>query len=430
MADLTSKTVSKPVGKGILSLPQIIALYIGAVLGSGILLIPGLSAEIAGPASVIAWAGMSLLVLPMGVTMGLLAARYPHAGGVSHFVRLAYGDWLANLVGWFFLLSVPLGAPIVAVTGTTYLAGLLGIGNMHAYALAALLLLAVLMMNLYGLRVAGRVQTLVVSMILVIILLAVAAAMPNVSSDHFTPFLPHGWLGVVKAAGLLFWCFIGWEAVTHLSAEFVNPERNAIRGVLWSAGIIALLYFAVAFMTVATGSYGSGMSEASLSIMIQLSFGPVGGWSAAGAALFICIASTNSYVSAAARTAYALAQAGFAPTWFGRLHRKYGTPVGGLAFLAACFALVIGVLMTDTITLAQLIQLPNATFFATYIGGCFAGIRLLSDHKAGRWAAWISLVVTLSIYPFLGWAALYPLVIVILLAFFRQRVSRARCRVS
>lgn len=86
----------------ILSLPQIVALYVGAVVGSGILLIPGLTAELAGPASILAWLVMSILVLPMAITMGLLSARHPHSGGVSHFVRLAYGDRFGNAVGWFF----------------------------------------------------------------------------------------------------------------------------------------------------------------------------------------------------------------------------------------------------------------------------------------------------------------------------------------
>jgi amino acid efflux transporter len=404
-----------------LSLPQIVALYIGAVLGSGVLLIPGMAAEKAGPASILAWLFMSVLVLPMAVTMGLLSARYPSSGGVSTFVRMAYGDRFGNMVGWFFLLSVPIGAPIVAVTASKYAAVLLKWSDAQVYAMAALILLAVLIMNTFGLQVASRVQTAVVALILAILVLAVASALPHASVSHFTPFAPHGWLSVLQAAGLLFWCFIGWEAVTHLSEEFVDPRTNAIRGVLWSAGIVALLYAAVALMTVATHSYGNGVSEASLSVMVQLSFGPVGGWAVAVTALFICVATVNAYIGAASRIAYALAREGNAPRWFGLLHATYRTPVGGLAFLACCFVAVLGVLFLGWIDLARLIELPNATFFATYIGGCFAGVRLLRDSRIGRAAAWTSLVVTVTLYPFLGWSALYPLVIAAALLLWEKR---------
>ncbi|MCK9905496.1 amino acid permease, partial [Frankia sp. Cpl3] len=245
------------------------------------------------------------------------------------------------------------------------------------------------------------------SLIIAILLLAIGTSIPHYSPANFTPFMPYGWLSVLQAAGLLFWCFIGWEAVTHLSEEFVDPQKNAIRGVLWSAGVVALLYFSVAFMTVATHSYGSNLSAASLSVMVQLSLGKAGGWIVAVTALFICIATANAYISAASRIAYALSQQGIAPKWFGRLHAKYRTPIGGLGFLNICFAIVLTVLLFGWITLAELIKLPNATFFATYIGGCFAGVRLLRDSKLGALSAWISLIVTLALYPFLGWSALY-----------------------
>lgn len=407
-----------------LSFPQIVALYIGAVIGSGILLIPGLAAQIAGPASIIAWLVMSVLVVPMAITMGLLAARYPHAGGVSHFVRLSYGDRLGNMVGWFFLSSVPIGAPILAITGSKYVAVLFNWSDLQVFALAGLILLSVLLMNIVGLQIAGKVQTIVVSMILAILLLAIATSIPHGTAANFTPFVPHGWHSVVQAAGLLFWCFIGWEAVTHLSAEFVDPQKNAIRGVLWSSGIVALLYFGVAFMTVATHSYGDGLSEASLSVMVQLSLGKTGGWIVAITALFICIATANAYVSAAARTAYALAKEEIAPKWFGKLHPTYQTPIGGLGFLSICFLIVFAVLYSGIIDLAQLIALPNATFFATYIGGCLAGVRLLRDHRFGKMAAWISLLVTGGLYPFLGWSALYPLVIVGILFIFEYMKTK------
>ncbi|WP_134682944.1 APC family permease [Brevibacillus migulae] len=418
---MENASVKQSVFQKTLSLPQIAALYMGAVVGSGILLIPGLTAELAGPASMIAWLVMSVLVIPMAITMGLLAAKYPNSGGVSHFVRLAFGNRYGNAVGWFFLLAVPIGGPVLAVTGAKYVAILLNWGNVQLYTVAALIFLTVIILNVFGLQLAGKVQTIVVSLIIAIILLAIVTAIPHVDQANMTPFMPHGWISVVQTAGLIFWCFIGWEAVTHLSEEFVDPRKNAIRGVLWSAGFVALLYFGVAYLTVATHSYGNDMSAASLSVMVQLSLGPVGGWVVAVTALFICIASCNAYVSAAARIAFSLSQQGIAPKWFGVMHPRYHTPIGGLAFILLFFFLVLFLLASEIFTLTQLIQLPNATFFATYIGGCLAGIRLLKDSKIGHLSAWISLIVSLGLYPSLGWSGLYPLAILLFLTILEKR---------
>lgn len=73
--------------KRTIGMPQAIALYIGAVLGSGVLIVPGLAAEMAGPASLLAWGFMTLLILPLALSMGLLSAKFPNAGGVSISLR-------------------------------------------------------------------------------------------------------------------------------------------------------------------------------------------------------------------------------------------------------------------------------------------------------------------------------------------------------
>lgn len=232
---MSEVTVSTQGLRKVLKLPQIIALYIGSVIGSGILLIPGMAAEVAGPASIVAWLAMSILVVPMAVTMGLLASKYPSAGGVSHFARVAFGAPYGNLVGWFFFLSVPLGGPVLAVTGAQYIGVLLHLGHDQVYAVAAILLMLPIVVNLFGLKLAGKVQTVVIAMLLAILLLAIFAAMPHQSMEHFTPFVPHGWLSVAQAAGLLFWCFIVGGGDTsvlrvHRSGKGCDSRRAMERG--------------------------------------------------------------------------------------------------------------------------------------------------------------------------------------------------------
>lgn len=407
--------------KKTLNLPQIIALYIGSVIGSGILLVPGLVADLAGPASLIAWLAMSILVIPMAITMGLLAAKHPSSGGVSHFVRLAFGDHFGNMVGWFFLLSVPIGGPVLAVTGAKYVTSVMHWGHYQTFLIAAALVFLPLLMNVVGMKLAGKVQIVVIVLILTILLLAISTSAPHYNTANFEPFMPNGWFSVAQAAGLLFWCFIGWEAVTHLSAEFVDTRKNAIRGVIWSAGIVGILYFGVAFMTVATHSYGGTLSVTALSALIQLSLGEIGGWLVALAALFIGFATHNAYFGAASRVAAALAEEGAAPKFLGKMHNKYDTPIGGLTLIGIGSTIGLLALYFDWISLAQLIVLPNATFVATYIGGCLAGIKLLKDTRIGAVSAWISLIVTLILYPLLGWSALYPIAIVIIMYVWKSR---------
>lgn len=400
--------------KKTIGMPQAVALYVSAVLGSGVLIVPGLAAELAGPASLLAWGGMVLLILPLALSMGLLSARYPNAGGVSHFVTLAFGPRAGAMVGWFFLMSVPIGAPVASLTGAGYMTAALGLGEGARIAIAALMLTAGLLINIVGMQLAGKVQIGVVIAIIAVLIMTFILAIPHLESSHFEPFMPHGWMSVGQAGAILFWCFIGWEAVSHLSEEFTDPRKAAIKGVTIAAIVVGILYFLTALATVGTQSYLHGGADVSLVWIISQALGSWGSLIAGLTGVFICTATVIAYTGAASRVAFALARQGAAPQWLTRLSGRFHTPIAALGFLAICFILVLGIYGSGLVSLTTLIQLPNATFILTYLGGCAAGIRLLRGNRTGVIISWISFIATAIIFPFAGWAVLYPVVIVIL----------------
>ena len=412
--------------KGVLRLPQVVALYTGAVLGSGILILPGLAAELAGPASLVAWGLMALLVVPMALTMALLSARYPDAGGVSSFVSKAFNLRIGSLIGWFFLLSVVVGAPVLALTGAGYICAAAGLGDTFRLLIAIAILSAGILLNYRGMKITGQVQVAVVLTTIIVIGVTVMGSLTAIEPSDFTPFMPSGWESVGHASAVLFWCFIGWEAIAHISGEFENPQRDAIRGTLIAALIISILYFLTAFVVVGTHSYGPSLTDVSLVHIIRISFGPAGAVVAGIAALFICMAPAIAYIGAASRLAYSLSASGFAPRLLAKRSEKYDTPLGGLLFLSGCFAILLLVFSTRILSLSTLIQIPAGTFILTYIGGCAAGIVLLKDSRLGVSISIISLILTGAIFLFVGWAVLYPLAIALIWGIFMVITGRHR----
>src|SRR5882757_5143308 len=117
-----------PAAGGRIGLATASALYVAAVLGTGVLVLPGLAADAAGPASVLAVAVVLLLSIPLAGTFAALAARNPDAGGVATFVRLALGSTAARATGYWFFFGVGFGVPVLAALGGGYLAAALGLG--------------------------------------------------------------------------------------------------------------------------------------------------------------------------------------------------------------------------------------------------------------------------------------------------------------
>src|SRR5690606_28641412 len=245
-------TAAPAVAHGRIGLPTASALYIAAVLGTGILVLPGLGVDAAGPASILAASIVLVLSIPLAGTFAALAGRgpegegvatfvpralgdtaaragrYPGGGGVATFVRLALGDTAARATGYWFLFGVGFGAPVVAALGGEYLTAALGLDRGWVAAIGLGFLAASLVLNLFGLRVSGTVQLGLSGLLVAVVVGVIASAAPAVESANFTPFLPHGWSGVALGISLFVWAFAGGEAITHIAHEFRNPRRTIV----------------------------------------------------------------------------------------------------------------------------------------------------------------------------------------------------------
>jgi amino acid efflux transporter len=409
-----------------LRLPQIIALYIGAVLGSGVLILPGVAAELAGPASLLAWGSMAVLVMPMSLTIGLLSARYPNQGGVAYFVSIAFSRRLGSLVGWCFSMAVIVGAPVLALTGAGYFCSALGVGGLGRLLVAIGILAVGVAVNYRGIRLTGQVQIAVVLTILILLVMTIGGSIPKIDRANFVPFMPHSPWSVGYVVTTLFWCFIGWEAVSSMADSFERPRRDAIRGTIAAALIVGIMYFLTAFGVVGTRSYGAALTEAPLIRVISLSYGKIGIVMAGIAALFICIAPAIVYIGAIARIIQSLAQYGFAPRLLARASKRRGTPIGGLGFLAICFAVLLLAFSSGVVSLKSLVQMPSAAFILTYLGACAAGAKLLKDSRIERFMSLVSFTLAAIALILSRQSLLYPLSITAVWALyvFRRRKEK------
>ena len=385
-----------------LSVPRGAALYIGALLGPGVLLLPGLAASIAGPAAILAWAGLLGVSALFAVMFTALGTRYPGEGGVSAYAAAGLGPRAGYAVGWSFLLGVVAGAPVVCLIGGGYVASLAGGGQAMATAVAAGLLLAVLGLALAGMRASTGVQMVLVVLLVAVVVAGVAGAAPAARMANWHPFAPHGWAAVGKAASVIMLSFVGWEAVAPLTARFGNARRRLPRVVAIAFGTTAALYLTMAAATTAVLGHAAGGSVP-LADLLAIAIGPAGRAVAAGAAVLLTLGAVNAYLSGAAVMARSLTA---------RAGRDGASPqsAGGgrpspvlLIGIAATGLLVIAAASAHLVTTTQLVTVPTALFLTVYLGCTAAASRVL--RGPARVAAAGALAAVSTIMVFSGWAA-------------------------
>jgi len=392
---------------GRVGLVQASALYIAAVLGTGILVLPSLAAEKAGPASIVAVVAVLLLSVPLAGTFAALASRFPDSGGVASYVRRALGPTAARMAGYWFFFGVCVGTPVVAILGASYVVSIFGGERWVVVTVAALLLIPPLISNSFGLRVSGVVQLVLTGLLVVIVVLVVILASPAADARNFEPFMPHGWAGVGQAISLFVWAFAGWEAVTHIAAEFRNPRRTIPLATAIAIAVVGLAYLALQVVTVAVIP-NSTSAVPLVELVAASSAGPV---IVATIAAVVALGVLNAYLGAFAKLGAALGRDGDLPGWLGKGAESGGVPRRALLVVGMLAAGYLTALVLNDLDLTPFILIHTSCMVAVYALGMLAALRLLDRFSAGWWLAVTSTVLVAGLIVLAGANLLVPAVL-------------------
>jgi amino acid efflux transporter len=401
------------------------ALYVGALIGPGLLLVPALAAQAAGAASIVAWGALLVLSAPLAVTFAALGVRHPVAGGVSAYVREGLGDDAAAVTGGWFLAAVALGAPAVSLIGGYYVADLTGSGTPVAAAAGLAMFAAVLAANLFGVRVSSGFQLALSSVLVLVVAIAVAVALPSRGGDNWTPFASHGWWAVGTAANLLVWLFVGWEAVAQLAGEFRRPSVDLPRAVALAFGLVTILYVGVAVATI--GVTAGTHSRVPLADLISVGFGRAGRDATALLAVALTMGTMNVYLGGTAKLTASLAAEGALPLWLAGDSGR-SIPRRPLLVYAPVIFAMIGVVLAGAVTTSELVRATSACFIAVYVLALLSAVRILDGPV--RIAAAISLVLSAAVAVFSAAYLAVPVVAGVLAFALRRRLHPRPLAVS
>jgi len=332
----------------------------GAMISSGLFVLPALAFEYSGPAVVLSYALAALMVVPALLAQSELATAMPRSGGSYFFVERSMGalpGTLAGLAGWF---SVALKSAF-AMVGIGAFARLLwqrwGLGDLDEAQWTWLIRGVAIVccgifvaLNVLSVKLTGRVQVALVGLLLAALASFVLWGSPHVEQHpHFDRFLAKRWDRVFATAGLVFVSFGGLTKVAGVAGEIRRPGRSIPRAMVLAWVVVSLLYVAAVFVMVGVLRPGElvGPSGASLTPLSDAgeAFGGAPALAMMSAAAILAFVTTgNSGVLSASRVPLAMSRDDLLPAALGRVSRRFGTPVAGIGVTGAFMVLMIALL--------------------------------------------------------------------------------------
>lgn len=405
-----------------LGLAQGVGLLSISLLGTGVFAVPALAALAAGDNSLWAWPALIVLVFPIAIVFALLGRHYPSAGGVAHFVGLAFGPRLARVTGWLFLSVIPVGLPAALHIATGFGQSLFGWHDSQLL-LAELGTLAIIWwIGSRGARSSANLQTLVAIMIVALIAAIWIYGDITLAAIPFPALVDVDTPQLFAALSVMFWCFVGLEAFAHLASEFKQPERDFPRALMIGLLLAGTVYWACTVLVLHFTAYSADRAAATSlpDIVVQL-FGVKALWIACVIGYLACFASLNIYIQSFARLVWSQAQH-LPDGYLARLSANQ-IPRNALnAVIGCCMLSTLGIYLLD-INLDALIVYANGIFIIIYLLCMLAGCRLLT----GRYRALAALggVLCLLLLAMVGWKSLYAIIMLAALWLFlpKRRVE-------
>ncbi|HWP99239.1 MAG TPA: amino acid permease [Vicinamibacterales bacterium] len=379
--------------KRVLGPLDLVTLGVGAIIGAGIFVLTGQAAAThAGPAIVLSMVLAGIASALAGLCYAEFASTVPIAGSAYTYGYATLGEFFAWIIGWDLILEYALGASTVAVGWSGYVVSFLhDFGIQFPAALSAapgtavtladgsvvtavfnlpafLIALAITVLLVIGIKESATVNTAIVIVKVAVVILVIAAGLPFVDPANWTPFVPpntgefghYGWSGMVRGAGVIFFAYIGFDAVSTAAQEARNPQRDMPIGILGSLAVCTVLYVLVSGVMVGLVPYQQLGVPAPMAVAIDAARAR-----AEGSVLEPLLAIMPFLVKLGAiaglssvmlvmmlgqpRIFFSMANDGLLPEWARKVHPRFRTPyvttiVTGVAVAIAAGFFPIGIL--------------------------------------------------------------------------------------
>ncbi|MDF3838615.1 amino acid permease [Cupriavidus basilensis] len=366
--------------KKVLGPVDLIFMGIGAIIGTGIFVLTGTGALTAGPALTVSFVIAAMACGFAALCYAEFASAIPVSGSIYTYSYATLGEIVAWMIGWDLLLEYGLATSAVSVGWSGYFQSLMAGFGWHLPAVltaapgavpgvhtlfnlpAALIMLGITWVVSYGVRESARLNNVMVAIKISVVLLFIAVGVWHVKPANWHPFAPYGMTGVFNAAALVFFAFIGFDAVTSAAEEVRNPRRDLPVGIIGSLLVCTVLYVTVAAIMTGIVPFAK---FAGIDHPVSLALQYAGqDWVAGFVDLGAILGMTTVILVMTfgqTRIIFAMSRDGLLPARLSKVHPVHATPFFATWTVGIVFALIAAVVPLNV--LAELINIGTLSAF-------------------------------------------------------------------
>lgn len=363
---------------------------VGAIIGAGIFVLTGIAAATkAGPSIILSYIIAGFACGFAALAYAELAASVGGCGSAYNYAYAGIGEFFAWLIGWDLLLEYTISVSAVSVGWSSYVNDFLKSIHIHlpdaltrspfsggVLNLPALMIVFLLsFLLLLGVKESARFNNVMVVLKLLVIALFIIIAAFNINPVHWRPFMPYGWNGVMGGAALIFFAYIGFDAVSTAAEEAAQPQRDLPIGIILSLLICTVIYIIVAGLLTGIVPYKSlNVSSPVSYALLQIGHRAAAGLIGAGAIAGLTTVMLVMYYGLT-RVFLAISRDGLAPQFFSKINDKTKTPV---RIIASCAVAIC--LLSALVPIQDLAELVNIGTLAAFITVCVGVLILRRTH--------------------------------------------------
>ncbi|MGO4377915.1 amino acid permease [Pseudoduganella sp. RAF53_2] len=371
---------------------DLVLMGIGAIVGTGIFVLTGTGALTAGPALTISFVVAAIACAFAALCYAEFASTVPVAGSIYTYSYATLGELVAWMIGWDLMLEYGLATSAVSVAWSGYFQSLIDAIGIHLptaltaapgaipgvntlFNLPAFLIMVVLTALLgWGVRESARMNNIMVAIKIGVVLLFIVVGARHVHPVNWHPFAPYGHTGILSAAALVFFAFIGFDAVTSAAEEVKRPERDLPIGIIGSLTVCTILYVIVAAIMTGIVPYKEFLGiDHPVSLALQYAGE---NWFAGFVSLGAILGMTTVILVMAfgqTRIIFAMSRDGLLPKKLSTVHPKYGTPFFATWLVGLIFGAIAALVPLNV--LAELVNMGTLAAF------CLVSIAVVIMRK-------------------------------------------------